>query len=68
MDGMEQPYCCLDCSAKFAFGELTTVKPKTGSLSQFGVYCPNCNGPNIHPADGTEREIDEYHGEVGTLN
>jgi predicted Zn-ribbon and HTH transcriptional regulator len=61
-DVMDQPWACLSCSAKFRFGQIRML-PGGGSLS-----CPECRSANIHPADGTVHELDEYHGEIGTRN
>jgi len=66
---MQQRWACLSCGQTFRFGELRIRggigEPIAGN--DHGLNCPHCRGMKIHPADGTETELVEYHGEKGTL-
>lgn len=58
-DVMQQPWCCLTCSARFRFGK---IRMAGGEL-----HCPNCTAVTIHPATGESETLAEYHGEIGPL-
>ena len=61
-DVMEQPWCCLDCSSKFTFGDCQT---KRGSPN---IHCPECGGANLHQIGGTMHAVSEYVGPIGPVN
>ncbi len=52
-------WACLTCSSTFTAGEM-----RAGPQ---GLLCPNCRSMDLTPAHGA-REIEEYHGEIGTKN
>jgi DNA-directed RNA polymerase subunit RPC12/RpoP len=52
-------WACLTCSSTFEAGRM-----RSGPV---GLLCPNCNSYDLSPAHG-ERELEEYHGEIGTKN
>ena len=60
-DPLQRPWCCFGCSSKFVFGKART---KPGSPH---IHCPNCGSPDLHPIHEPVREIEEYLGEIGTL-
>jgi Zn finger protein HypA/HybF involved in hydrogenase expression len=50
---------CLNCNTTFELGRV-----RSGPQ---GWKCPNCASGNLSPAQGV-REIEEYHGDIGTKN
>jgi hypothetical protein len=65
-DIMERQWVCMACNSKFRFGQ-TRIAACSERLP-YGVGCPNCgNGRWVHPADGEVIVLDEYYGELGTV-
>lgn len=50
---------CLTCNTTFELGRVR--------CTPHGWECPNCGSANLSPAHGV-RELEEYHGEIGTKN
>ena len=57
-DVMNDPWCCLTCSAKFRFGEIIMAD---------ACRCPRCRSADLHPADKAIVVLERYDGEKGTI-
>jgi len=60
-DTLEKRWCCFTCNTTFPLGRM-----KLG-VKTYGLRCPNCGNEDTHPAHGETIELDEYHGEIGTI-
>jgi len=62
-DPLSTVWACLMCWWKGRIGKMRVAgdAPLASALR-----CPSCGSDNVHPADGTVRDLPAYYGPIGT--